>query len=264
MSEMNRPNEAVDGLSNVDQPIGRRSFLRWSGVGAATLVAVGCNQDRTQTIVEVQPPPAPPTFPAVTINFTNDFGVLNFAFALEQLEAAFYTAVTAHSAFQATFPSAGERQVLIDLRDHEVVHRDFLAAAIPALGGTAIGALTPNFDAIDFTNRISVLTAAKNFEDLGVGAYNGAGQFLTNPALLTIAGKIVSVEARHASAIRDILLRGSTPTTAGNPARRDFAPRAFDDALPPAVVANTAAPFIRNRITLTNVPTTFRSASINA
>jgi hypothetical protein len=271
MSEMNRPNGADDALTNVDEPIGRRNFLRWTGVGAAALVAVGCDRGGTRTIVEVQPPdtvqlppPPPPTFPAVTINFTNDFGVLNFAYALEQLEAGFYTAVTAHAAFQTTFPSAAERQVLIDLRDHEVVHRDFLAAAIPALGGTAIGALTPNFDSIDFTNRISVLTAAKNFEDLGVGAYNGAGQYLTSAALLTLAGKIVSVEARHASAIRDILLRGSTPTTAANPARRDFAPRAFDDALPPAVVASTAAPFIRNRITLTNVPTTFRSASITA
>jgi hypothetical protein len=30
-----------------------------------------------------------------------------------------------------------------------------------------------------------------------VAAYNGAGEYLTDPALLTIAGKIVSVEARQ-------------------------------------------------------------------
>ncbi len=267
MSEMNQPSEADAVLARVHESIGRRSFLRWSGVSAAALVVAGCEQ-RTRTLTEVRtdtveiPPPPPPTFAAVSINFINDFGVLNFALALEQLEAAFYTQVTAHEAFQTTFPNAGERQVLIDLRDHEVVHRDFLRAAIPALGGTAIPTLTPNFDAIDFTSRISVLTAARNFEDLGVAAYNGAGQYLANPTLLTLAGKIVSVEARHASAIRDILARGSTAITAANPAQRDFAPRAFDDALPPAVVANTAAPFIRNRITLTNLPADFRSASV--
>jgi hypothetical protein len=262
MSEMNQPSGNDDLMARASQPIGRRNFLGWSGIGAAALVAAGCEQQRTQTIVEVQPPPPPPTFAAVSINMSNDFGILNFALALEQLEAAFYTMVTAHAAFEATFPNAAERQVLIDLRDHEVVHRDFFRAAIPALGGTAIPTLTPNFDSIDFTNRVSVLTAARNFEDLGVGAYNGAGQFLTSATLLTLAGKIVSVEARHASAIRDILVRGSVATSAGNPARRDFAPRAFDDALPPTVVANTAAPFIRNRITLTNVPTEFRSASV--
>ncbi|CAN5677983.1 hypothetical protein BH23GEM3_BH23GEM3_23370 [soil metagenome] len=241
--------ESSQGESPLGGPTDRRTFLRWSGVSAAALVVVGCEQ-RTRTIVEVQPPdtievtPPAPTFPAVTLDFSNDFGVLNYAFALEQLEAAFYTRATADAAFNATFPDAGERQVMIDLRDHEVVHRDFLAAAIPALGGTAIPGLTPNFDSINFADRTSVLTAAQTFEDLGVGAYNGAGQFLQNPTLLGIAGKIVSVEARHASAIRDLL----------RPRSRDFAPRAFDDALPPQQVLSSAAPFIRNQVTLTNVP----------
>jgi hypothetical protein len=54
-----------------------------------------------------------------------------------------------------------------------------------------------------------VLGAAKTFEDLGVAAYNGAGQFLQSPALLTIAGKIVSVEARHAALIRDLITEAS-------------------------------------------------------
>ena len=35
----------------------------------------------------------------------------------------------------------------------------------------------------------------------------GAAQFLRNPDYLVVAGKIVSVEARHASAIRDVLGR---------------------------------------------------------
>ena len=97
---------------------------------------------------------------------------------------------------------------------------------------------------MNLASRLSVLNAARDFEDLGVGAYNGAGRYLASPDFLTIAGKIVSVEARHAAAIRDIL----APRT-GN-----FAPQAFDPALTPAQVLGVAAPFVRNSITLTNVP----------
>jgi rubrerythrin len=251
MSEQNQIADRADA-GPLNRVAGRREFLKWSGVGAATVVAAACDVDRTRTIVETLPPDTirvePGRPPSATINFANDFGVLNFAFALEQLEAAFYTQVVAT-------PYAGitdaERRVMIDLRDHEVVHRDFLRAAISASGGTPIGNLTPDFQNIDFTSRVAVLTAARNFEDLGVGAYNGAGQFLTNPALLKIAGKIISVEARHASAIRDLL----------NPRSRDFAPRAFDDALRPEEVAAAAAPFIRNRLVLTNVPNFVPSAN---
>lgn len=254
MPEMRNPDESMEGAAQVDPalaPTSRRDFLRWGGAGIAAVAAAACDSNPTRTITELQPPdtivrvdtvaPPPPTFTAVTLDFANDFGVLNYAYALEQLEAAFYTQVVATPFAGIT---AAETRVLTDLRDHEVVHRDFLAAAIPALGGTAIPGLTPNFSTIDFTNRLSVLTAARNFEDLGVGAYNGAGQFLSNPTLLGLAGKIVSVEARHASAVRDLINRGS----------RDFAPRAFDDALRPQQVISTAAPFVRNPVTLANVP----------
>jgi len=37
-----------------------------------------------------------------------------------------------------------------------------------------------------------------------VAAYNGAGRFLQSNVYLVLAGKIVSVEARHAALIRDI------------------------------------------------------------
>ena len=67
----------------------------------------------------------------------------------------------------------------------------------------------------------------------------------TGQTLLTVAGKIVSVEARHAAAIRDLL----APRTGA------FAPQAFDEAFTPQQVLATAAPFIRNAVTATNVPT---------
>ncbi len=40
---------------------------------------------------------------------------------------------------------------------------------------------------------------------MGVSAYNGAGRLIKNADYLVLAGKIVSVEARHASYIRDLI-----------------------------------------------------------
>lgn len=148
------------------------------------------------------------------VNFgTGDVGILNYAYALEQLEAAFYTAVVDGAYYGGA--SSAEKEIMQDLKYHEVIHREFFKAAIPA--EAIIPALEVDFSAIDFSSRDSVLATAQAFEDLGVSAYNGAGQFFSNTdagrLYLTLAGKIVSVEARHASAIRDLI----------NPNSRDFA-----------------------------------------
>ena len=130
---------------------------------------------------------------------SGDNGVLNYAFALEQLEAAFFAAVVAS-------PYAGitseETQILTEIRDHEVIHREFLRAA---LGANAIPDLTIDFNSVDFTSRDAVLAAAQSLEDLGISAYNGAGFLLEDPELVETAGKIVSVEARHSAVIRDLI-----------------------------------------------------------
>ncbi|HEY0177835.1 MAG TPA: twin-arginine translocation signal domain-containing protein, partial [Pedobacter sp.] len=62
----------------------RRSFLQYAGAGAAgiALIAAGCKKDNNT---------------GSSNNGVNlgggDSGILNYAYALEQLEAAFYTAV---------------------------------------------------------------------------------------------------------------------------------------------------------------------------
>ena len=164
----------------------RRGFLAFGGM-AAFLAACDSNDDDNDA--------------DVVLDFSTETGVLNYAYALEQLEAAFYTQVVTNSAFATTF-NADEQAVLRDLQLHEVIHREAFKAL---LAGNAVGALTPDFSAIQFNNRASVLGAAKTFEDLGVAAYNGAGQYLSTDAYIALAGKIVSVEARHASVIRALL-----------------------------------------------------------
>ncbi len=226
---------------------GRRDFLRAAGLGGAALALAACGGAGAERLVAGPsgPAPAPATVGpdgAVTLDFSNEIDVLNYAYALEQLEAAFYVAVVAAPQFGGIFAD-NERRILTDLRDHEVVHRDFFAAAIPA--AQRIPGLTPDFSAINFADRASVLGAARTFEDLGVGAYNGAGRYIKTAAYLTLAGKIVSVEARHAAAIRDLL----APRSGG---MMGFAPNAYDAGIAPAAVLAAADPFIVQNITVIN------------
>ncbi|PBQ34781.1 Tat (twin-arginine translocation) pathway signal sequence containing protein [Sphingobacteriaceae bacterium] len=224
------------------KPIGRGGFLKYTGAVLATtgLVMAGCKKDK-KTEEE-----APPATEDKGVNLgSGDIGVLNYAYALEQLEAAFYTKVM-DSPFSGM--TAEETQILSDLKLHEIAHREFLKAA---LGASAIQALEVNFASIDFTNRSSVLNTAKAFEDLGVAAYNGAGKLIVDPNYLLIAGKIVSVEARHASAIRDLL----------NPKSSDFAGddvidiNGLDGAKTPSQVLAIAGSYIKTKIDASNLPT---------
>ncbi|MFD2570882.1 ferritin-like domain-containing protein [Spirosoma soli] len=218
--------------------VGRRLFLRYAGAFAAGGALLASCKDEEN-------PNVPPTTAMVDLG-TGDVGILNYAYALEQLEAAFYTQVIATP---YTGMTDAERQILTDIRDHEIIHREFFKAAIPA--ANRIADLTPNFSAIKFNDRASVLGTAKAFEDLGVSAYNGAGNLITNPTYLLLAGKIVSVEARHAAAIRDLL----------NPKSADFAgddvvapTTGLDKADKPSVVLPTAQMFVTTTITAANLP----------
>lgn len=144
-----------------------------------------------------------------TVNVgSGDVGVLNYAYALEQLEAAFYTQVRTGSYYTGGSTRA-EQSVLDDLYYHEVIHREFFKAAITAAGATPLKDLTVNFSSINFSDRTSVLSAARSFEDLGVAAYNGVAQYITSAAYLHLATKIMSVEARHAAIIRDLVAEGT-------------------------------------------------------
>jgi hypothetical protein len=225
-------------------PRSRRDFLRAAGLAGVTL-SVGGALAACSDMSSSPAAPGAASFAVVngnnvTLDFASDVDVLNYAYALEQLEAAFYTQVVATAGFEFRF-SPVEQSLLRDLRDHEITHREFFRAA---LGTSAIPDLSVNFSSINFTNRDAVLATAQTFEDLGVGAYNGAGRYLTNEAFLLVAGKIVSVEARHASAIRSV--RNNNGYTGA------FAPDAFDPALTPAQVLAAARSFVVQNITVVN------------
>lgn len=177
---------------------GRRNFLKLSGVGLAMagLTLIGCN-DTDYDLMENN---------TIFDLGMGDVGVLNYAYALEQLEADFYTKVVNN--FYSGISSV-EMQIFTDLYHHEVIHRDFFKAAISGATSNVLPTLEFQYPNVNFNDRSSVLATAKALEDTGVAAYNGAGKYITNPEYLVIAGKIVSVEARHASAIRNLINPGT-------------------------------------------------------
>lgn len=230
-------------ISSADQLLEgrtRRDFLKVLGVGGVLVLlptAIGACSDNNTT------GPRGGSGNTLTIDFANgDFAVLQFAYALEQLEADFYTRVVA--AFGGSNLSSTEQGVLGDIKNHEVIHREFLKAALGSTYGFTVTATYPN---VNFNSRTSVLATAAAFENLGVAAYNGAAQYISSTDYLTLAGKIVSVEARHASAILDLQ----------NPKTDAFAPQPFDDAFSPSKVATTAQTYIVDKLAFANAPSTF-------
>jgi rubrerythrin len=228
-------------------PLKRKSFLKYTAIsGSAMLLGLeACHKDNNN--------PGEPTTNPVTDVGSGDPGILNFAYALEQLEAAFYIKVNA--SFYTNITSE-EQQILTDIMNHEVAHRDFFKAA---LGSAAIKTLTFDFSSIDFTNRAAVLGTAKALEDTGVSAYNGAGKYIQSADYLTLAGKIVSVEARHAAAIRDLLMpktasfAGDDVVNATSGLDYSRTPNATDSTHPMSIVA-TANTFLTTKISATKLP----------
>lgn len=220
-----------------DQKKDRRSVLRWAATAAAFSTAYGVDvsglrlssafaQART---VDVGP---------------GDIGILNFAYALEQLEAAFYTVV-----LQRPYRgmSSYEQQILTGVRDHEIAHRELFRST---LGASAIPDLEVTFNRVNFASRASVLGTARTFEDLGVSAYNGAGPYITNPFYLATAGAIVSVEARHAALIRDMISPYSSAFAGDDVVNR----QGLDVTRVPSQVLPKAAPFILTPISANQLP----------
>lgn len=175
----------------------RRNFLKLSGVGLAFagLTLIGCDDDNFEFVDN-----------NVFDLGKGDVGILNYAYALEQLEADFYTKVVNN--FYSGI-STIEKELFTDLYHHEVIHRDFFKAAISGATSNVLPTLEFQYPNVNFNDRNSVLATAKALEDTGVAAYNGAGKYISDPNYLVIAGKIVSVEARHASAIRNLINPGT-------------------------------------------------------
>ncbi|KAH9853859.1 ferritin-like domain-containing protein [Lenzites betulinus] len=164
-----------------------------------------------------------------------DLLVLKFADVLEQFESTFYT--QALSKFQSSdFTAAGfvDAQVPVQqftqIQADEATHASVLESTIQSLGDTPLGNCSFNFG--NALNDVPTMAAtARVVENLGVAAYLGAAHLISDPVLLTAAGSILTVEARHQT-ILNVLSNGVS------------IPQAFDIALLPNEVLAVAGAFI--------------------
>ncbi len=128
-----------------------------------------------------------------------DLAILNFALTLEHLESAFYNQAVA----TVPFEQAAVRYLAQTLRKDEATHVSALTAAIKGAGGTPVGAAPfYKFGADTFKTQSGFLKLSYMLEDTGVAAYLGQAANIKTPSILLTAASIVTVEARHAGAIR--------------------------------------------------------------
>ena len=127
----------------------------------------------------------------------NDVRILNYALTLEYLEAAFYKQAVKNRAYGSNVKLKSFAEAVAE---HEATHVKFLKGA---LGSKAIK--SPSFDFGDaVSDTAKFAKTAQVLEDTGVSAYLGQVKNVLQPAILSAAGTIATVEARHAAWIRFI------------------------------------------------------------
>jgi hypothetical protein len=169
-----------------------------------------------------------PAFAQDKAPFKNDVEVLNYALTLEHLEHAFYRDGVGQFGLGMDPFGMDIATRLMAVRDHEAAHVKTLTDVVMQLGGTPVAEATYDFG---YTDANSFLMTAAALENTGVSAYDGAAQYLKDRGLLTAAGSIVAIEARHASYLN--MVTGADPF-----------PEGFEQAKSPDEILKIAGQFI--------------------
>lgn len=190
----------------------RRNFLRAAAViGVGSSMAAVTRQDRRAS--------AEPA--------ASDLEILNYALTLEHLEAEFYA-----QGIEGGVLSGRELELVEPIGEHEKEHVTALTQTIKDLGGTPIEKPEFVFPDGTFTDKMTFLTTASAFEELGVTAYHGQVAKVKDGDLLAAAASIAGVESRHAAVVADLL--GEDPF-----------PNAFEKSMTREQVLEAADKFIQ-------------------
>jgi hypothetical protein len=133
-----------------------------------------------------------------------DAEILNFALTLEYLESDFYNVKGKQVGL-----SGQAKSYATLFGEQEQAHINALRTVIKQLGAKPVA--KPTF-VFPVSNQSSFLALASELENTGVGAYNGAAPSLTSKQILTAAGSIVQIEARHAAGINLLIEKSPTPS----------------------------------------------------
>lgn len=199
-------------LRIVHAELSRRSLMKGI-LGAAALAAAPIS---SLAFSEAQ---------ALAANLPDDFAILNFALTLEHLEDVAYRQAIASGKL------TGKNQAYAQMfGDQEHQHVVLITGALQQAGKTPVAEQAHyNFPA--YSDEKAIIDFLRVLEETGVGAYSGAAQFIKDKGILTVAGGIQQVEARHTAILRR--QDGMAPV-----------PAAFEKALTPDQVLAAAGPIL--------------------
>lgn len=172
--------------------VSRRKFLGYAGglAGAGLLIA-SCKK-------EENPAPADGT----TDLGTNDNGLLNLLFVMQQIEVGFYERLLNNK-----FAGMTDQQEAYfkEMLDHEIAHRELLRNYLQGKGTV----VQTDFSSVTFSSLDNTLKNAEVIENLAVATLNEAGRLFVAGEHVTLAAKLASVEARQAATISNMLRKGN-------------------------------------------------------
>ena len=206
------------------QTVLRGAALTAAGIAAASLLASSAQAAPTTGTPVTLYFSASPGAGSIVVPGTGDTQVLNFALALETLEAELYRQALARlttggmDMFGQTITGLGLASTELDVKyiaefaPVEGYHRDFLTGALKGNWVTAANAKfdfgfadTNNFG-IPALNRLQTVQLVYAAEQTGVSAYlGGAGVLTPGSSSLTYAAAILGTEARHTTAVAIVL-----------------------------------------------------------
>ncbi len=228
-------------IPETEKPSSRRAMI---GAGVAMAAAAAATLVTPQAAFAIKP-----SLDFSDIPGTGDVKVLNYALALEDLEADLYVQalyrLTGGGTNELGINIAGlnvsgpDVEYIQEFSRVEREHRDLLRST---LGNDAISPFRYNFFLQNAT-RAQVVTAIYRAENTGAMAYLGAIKFLqVGSPYLQIAGAIQGTEARHTAVVAAILrqLTGDAIPVAPGPSMNN----AIDKPLAPVTVLARVSPFI--------------------
>jgi ferritin-like protein len=186
--------------------LSRRDFLARIALSSGALAlpslfASACNDDALVDPTE-----------SASLDLSTDAGVLNYFYAISQLQTDFWTRVTLNR-FPGITPA--ENSAFASLQSHATSQRNWLQ--VYQTVGRLTDVLTFSFgDSVNFASRSATMGAALTIEDSATQAYAGGVSYLTDPANIVLAGKLASLNARHSATLRDlndIIAGGNTRTS---------------------------------------------------